>query len=236
MTAKKTVGILGGMGPEATVHMFDLMVKMTAAQKDQEHIHIIIDNNPNIPDRSRHITHGETSPLPLLLESAERLERAGADFIIMPCHTAHLFYDEIAGHLSIPFLHMQEETLEHVKATFPGSRRFGLLATTGTVKKGMFQSLFKEKGEVIPPSETYQETVMEALFGDEGVKRGFKKPPRKLLRQVMAHFQQENVDAILSGCTEISLVLYGETLPLPLIDPMQIIAGVAIKNAGFLCK
>ena len=95
MKEKKTIGIIGGMGPLATADLFTRIINLTDAQKDAEHIHILIDNNPHIPDRTSAILHGTESPLPYLIESANRLKSAGADFLIIPCITSHGFYDEL---------------------------------------------------------------------------------------------------------------------------------------------
>ncbi|MFR5602049.1 MAG: aspartate/glutamate racemase family protein, partial [Lachnospiraceae bacterium] len=99
------IGIIGGMGPLATCDLFDKMTRMTAATTDQEHVHIIIDSNTCIPDRTQAILHGGPSPVPEIKKSAKRLENMGASLLIMPCNTAHYFYDEICQDLSLPLLH-----------------------------------------------------------------------------------------------------------------------------------
>src|SRR5699024_10166329 len=111
----KTLGILGGMGPLATVKLFEKIVSLTHANKDQEHIHTIIDSNINIPHRSRYILGNGDDPLNELIKSAKRLENAGADFLVMPCNTAHYFYDKIVAVMNIPFLNMIEETAKYIK-------------------------------------------------------------------------------------------------------------------------
>ncbi len=229
----RTIGILGGMGPGAAVRVFDLIVKMTKAEKDQDHIPIVIVNNPEVPDRSAHILSGGPSPVPLLIDGAKKLERAGASFIIMPCHTAHYHYDEIVPHISIPFLHLQEETRRYVEWRFRDIRRFGLLATTGTVKTGLFQDIFHQKGlEIVVPGEEIQAVMMTAIYGREGIKRGFKEEPRQLLLQVIKQLRRQKVGAVIAGCTEVSLVLKPQELQLPVIDPLKIIAAAAILKAG----
>lgn len=233
----RTIGILGGMGPEATVRMFTLIVERTKAEKDQEHIPIIIFNNPKVPDRTGAIIEDGSSPLPLLLEGAKGLENAGADFIIMPCHTAHYYYNDIIKHINIPFLHLQEETCRFVKGEFGKIKRFGLPATIGTIKTGLFQAIFNEKGlEIIAPGNNDQNTIMTAIYGKEGIKRSFKKQPRKLLLTVIENLKKQGAEAIIAGCTEISLVLEPEELRLPVIDPLKIIADAAIKTAGYAIK
>ncbi len=233
----QTIGILGGMGPEATVRMFKLIVKLTKAEKDQDHIPIIIFNNPKVPDRTAAIIDEGPSPLPMLIEGAKKLEEAGANFIIMPCHTAHYHYDEIIQHISIPFLHLQEETRHYVEWRYSHLTQFGLLATTGTVKTDLFQTTFHQKGlEIIVPGEKEQEMVMIAVYGEKGIKRGFKKEPRQLLMHVIKQLKEQKVEAVIAGCTEVSLVLNAEEHQLSVIDPLKIIAAAAILKAGYELK
>jgi aspartate racemase len=235
----QTIGILGGMGPEATVHMFNLIVKFTLAEKDQDHIPIIVYNNPEIPDRTAAILHGGPSPLPALVQGAKLLEKAGADLIVMACHTAHYFYNDIIRHIHIPFLHLQRETLHWVEQRAGNIKRFGLLATSGTIETMLFQDIFSEskKGfEIIVPGSEDLETVMSVLYGEKGIKRGCKEEPRELLLKVIGHLKEKGIDAIMAGCTEIPLVLKESEMQLPVIDPLTITAKVAILKAGYKLK
>lgn len=235
----QTIGILGGMGPEATVHMFNLIVKFTLAEKDQDHIPIIVYNNPEIPDRTAAILHGGPSPLPALVQGAKLLEKAGADLIVMACHTAHYFYYDIIRHIQIPFLHLQRETLHWVEQRSGNIKRFGLLATSATIETKLFQDIFSEskKGfEIIVPGSEDLETVMSVLYGEKGIKRGFKDEPRELLLKVIGHLKEQGIDAIIAGCTEIPLVLKEIEMQLPVIDPLTITAKVAILKAGYKIK
>jgi aspartate racemase len=233
----QTIGILGGMGPEAAVRLFNHIVKLTKAEKDQDHIPIIIINNPKIPDRTAAIIDEGPSPLPMLVEGAKKLEKAGANLIIMPCHTAHYHYDEIIKTINIPFLHLQKETRHYVELRYSHITRFGLLATTGMVESGLFQTIFQQKGlEIIVPDEKEQGIVMTAIYGEQGIKRGFKKEPRQLLIQVINQLKEQKVGAVIAGCTELSLVLNARELQLSVIDPLKIIAAAAILKAGYELK
>ena len=230
----KTIGILGGMGPEATIYMFRLIVKLTKVEKDQDHIPLIVFNNPKIPDRTTAIVSGGPSPLPFLVDSAIFLEKAGADFILMPCVTAHYFYKEIVKHISIPFLHLLEESVDYVKRKLGHVKRIGLLATDGTVQTGLFQELFNKNGiEIIPPEKEGQNLLMKALYQKEGVKAGYIERPREMILQVLQQLIQDNVDGIIAGCTEIPLVLSQSDMEIPYIDPLKIIARKSIRKAGY---
>jgi len=235
---KKTIGILGGMGPEATALFFELIIKNTQAAKDQEHIPVIIYNNPKIPPRTDAILKKGSNPFPLLLEGARILRQAGADFIVMPCVTAHYYYPDLANQENIPFLNLLDETLSYVKNNLPALTRVGLIASTGTLLSKLFHDTFaKEDIEVINPSDAEQEQVMEAIFGKQGLKAGFASgPAQKIIQDISAKLIQKGAEAVIAGCTEIPLVLKPEDLSVPLIDPLKIMALKCIQEAGYKIK
>ena len=134
---KKIVGVIGGMGPLATSDLFNKIIKYTDANKDSEHIHIIIDNNTSIPDRSKFILENGESPLNEIVSSAKKLENAGVDFIIIPCNTSHSLYDEIAKRINTPIINMIDEVAKELEKL--NIKKVGLLATTGTIKSGIYK-------------------------------------------------------------------------------------------------
>lgn len=227
------IGILGGMGPEATVYLFQQIVHLTRADGDNDHIPIIIYNNPRIPDRTEAILHQGPSPLPLLVEGAAFLEKANVAFILIPCVTAHYFYPEIVKEVSTPILHLIEECAAYVEAEMSDIHTLGLISTTGTRLTGLFQHAFDKIGrQIIYPDETFQSQFMEAIYGKQGIKAGFKENPKKLLRQIAAHLRQNGARAIIAGCTEVPLALQQDDIPLPYINPLRILAQIAIPKAG----
>jgi len=232
---KETIGILGGMGPEATAHMFELIIKNTKAEKDQDHIPVIIYSNPKIPPRTDAVFNKGPSPTPFLIEGAELLEKAGADFIIMPCITAHYFFHEVAAHVSIPFLNLLEESLLWIKRNIPGLKTAGLISSTGTLESRLFHNTLGNEGiEVINPNKNEQQNVMKAIFGEKGIKAGYTSgPPKEIIIQIAHSLIQRGAEAIIAGCTEVPLVLTSKDIPIPLIEPMSIIAEVSIKRAGY---
>jgi aspartate racemase len=157
---KKTIGILGGMGPAATAYFFELIIKNTKAEKDQEHIPVIIYSNPEVPPRTDAILKKGENPLPHLLEGARVLRQAGADFIVMPCVTAHYFLDEIVAREKVLFLSLLDETLLYALRKRPELKKAGLISSTGTLKSGLFHDAFaKEEIEVFGPEDKEQEQV-----------------------------------------------------------------------------
>ena len=228
----KTIGILGGMGPEATAYLFRLIIALTKVERDQDHIPIIVFNNPKIPDRSAAIKGEGPSPLPALIEGARLLEKAGADMILMPCVTAHYFYKEIVTHIRVPFLHLLEETRAHMQEEYRQVKKVGLLASTGTIQSRLFQELFAGTGvEILVPDRENQDLLMNALYQKEGVKSGFKEYPRKMIFQVLQHLVRQNLEAVIAGCTEIPLVLEQSDLDIPFIDPLRVMAKKSILLA-----
>lgn len=235
---KKTIGILGGMGPEATSFFFNQIIKKTKSGKDQEHIKVIIYNNPEIPPRTDAILHSGPSPLPYLLEGVRMLQQGGADFIVMPCVTAHYYFNEIQAKEKVSFLNLLDETLAYTLKKFPEAKKVGLIGSTGTLKSRLFHDIFAKQGiEVIAPDDKEQELVMEAIFGSRGIKAGFTLgSPREIIHQTARLLIERGAEAIIAGCTEVPLVLKKEDIPIPLIDPLQILAEVCILKAGYELK
>ena len=238
MKKSRSIGILGGMGPEATLYLFNLIIKNTPADKDQEHIPVIIYNNPLIPDRTMHIVYNEESPIALLIEGAQHLERAGADMILIACNTAHYYIKEIEPHISIPVLDMIALTSESIfrsygKKNVSGGIKAGILATTGTINTSLYQrSLLEHNIEpVLLTSEEQQELLMEAVYGKRGIKAGYKRAPKQLLVMASQLLAQRGADVIIAGCTEIPIVLRQQDIGPELINSMEILAKEAVKRA-----
>ncbi len=227
---EKIIGILGGMGPEATIDLFYKIIKFTPAQKDQDHLRIIIDNNPKIPDRTAAILGKGEDPLPALQETAQNLEKAGADFIVIPCNTAHYFLSSIQESVNIPVLNMIEETAKETKKRIPQIKKVGLLASIGVYKSEIYHQHFKKFNiEVISPEEKDRGKVMKVIYtvkaGDlsEEVKKNILKITQKLI--------DKGAEAVIAGCTEIPLILKEEDILFPLIDPTQVLAKIAVQKA-----
>jgi aspartate racemase len=232
--SEKIIGILGGMGPEATIDLFTKIVKKTRAKKDQEHLRILIDNNPKIPDRTLAIQGKGPSPLPRLIQSAKILEKAGVDFIVIPCVTAHYFYESLQRRIKVPILHVVEVTVQYIKTHLQGISKVGLVATTGTIQTGLFQK-FLTQAEIelkISTPEIQKKWVMEAIYGREGIKAiGPSENSKRLIIDASERLVCRGAKAIIAGCTEIPLVLKEGDLTVPVIDPISILAERAVENA-----
>ena len=228
---EKIIGILGGMGPEATIDLFYKIIKFTSAEKDQDHLRVIIDNNSKIPDRTAAILGKGEDPLPALKETAQNLEKAGADFIIIPCNTAHHFLPQIQESVSIPIINMIEETVKEVQKRIPYIKKVGLLASIGTYKTKIYHQHFKKFNiEVISPKEKSKEEVMKVIYA---VKAGnlsdvIKKDILKIAQKLI---DKGGAEAIIAGCTEIPLILKEGDVSVPIIDPTLILARIAVQKA-----
>ena len=227
---KKTLGIIGGMGPLATVKLFEKLVLFTDAHSDQEHLRILIDNNTSIPDRTAYILGIGEDPIPNLIDSATKLKSIGADYLIMPCNTAHYFYDDILKSIDIPFLSMIEETAKYIIKEFKGVKDIGLLATEGTYKANVYDDVFKNYNlNIVKPELEKQKYVMDLIYD---IKKGIFHKDFNDFNRVLEELKEKNVDIFIMGCTELSVALDLYNLRGNYIDPLEIIAKKAIEFGG----
>jgi aspartate racemase len=208
---------LGGMGPEATLSCFAKIIKNTPATKDQEHLRVIIDCNPKVPDRTAAIIGDSESPVPTLVEGCLSLQRAGADFIIIPCVSAHFFLSEVQQHVELPILSILDTITETIVRDYPKIKTVGLMGTSGTISGGLFQKRLASAGieTLISDNET-QATIMDAIYDIKNF-----KPTRsrdKITSDLIAAAESiilQGAQAIIAGCTEIPLALSQEHLSVP---------------------
>ena len=235
MSKTLTIGVLGGMGPEATNQLCALITANTEVSRDQDHIPVITYNNARIPERVAAVRgRGDAlSPVPEMCRTAQVLERAGAQLLLMPCNLAHFFIADVQASVRIPVLNMIEETVKFAVENYPQCRRVGILASTPTIECGLYdQALSKHDKELLAPDAQDQaDNVMEAIYGSEGIKCGHKLGPRRLLEAAAERLSARGAEVIIAGCTEVSLVLSQKNSPYILIDPLEIIARVAVAHA-----
>ncbi len=200
----KRVGIIGGMGPEATVDLFMKIIKNTNAKRDQEHIPIVIDSYPQIPDRSAYIFGRGESPLPYLLESMKRLERASVDCLCIACNTAHYFIDELIREAKVPFINMIETVLEKI-VNEGNCRKIGLMATDGTVKARIYHKTFEKAGLKLHDFEDgIQRGIMESIYM---LKAGEHEKAKDTFQNAIEAIKAESYDCLIAGCTEVPVLL-----------------------------
>jgi len=228
---RKTVGVVGGMGPAATVEFLKKLISLTPAKCDQEHLHLIIDHNPTIPDRTRAILGQGESPLSELIASCQKLEKMGVDFLVIPCNTACYFLSQVEKHLKIPIINLVEEVSRTIKKSFPEIKRIGLLATTGTIQSCLYQKALTAAGiEVVVPEKAQQKKIMEAIYQ---IKSGKKlRLARKTIREIANRLvKRKNVSLLVAGCTEIPLVLKKSDVQGILVDSLEVLAEATVRLA-----
>jgi aspartate racemase len=224
------LGIFGGMGPEATANMYQQIVKLTPAARDQEHIPTLIYSFPQVPDRTAAIQSGDPAIVPYLLEGVTRLQAAGASFIIIPCNTAHYYYEQMQAAVRIPIVHMIRETARHVVGRYPECRRIGLLATSGTIRSGLYEKEFAASGRqtIIPDEAVEADDVMKAIArikaGDTG------KESEDLLAAAGAHLEAKGAQVLVLGCTEIPLAFNPARAKVPVVNATRVLAEAAIRT------
>ncbi len=229
-----SIGILGGMGPEATVNCFTKLIQNTPAATDQDHLRVIIANNPKIPDRTQAILKKGPSPLPALIAECASLQKAGADFIIIPCVTAHFFLTSLKANAALPIISILDAVVEAVLQHQPRLKKIGVLATDGAIQSGLFQKrLAQSELDAVTCAAKYQRQVMRAVYD---IKKDQPSRGRDAITRDLAaaagHLVQQGAQGIIAGCTEIPLALTATDVTVPFFDSLLILARTAIRRAG----
>ncbi len=225
----KKIGIIGGMGPQATVDLYNKIIESTPAHCDQEHIPVVLDICPQIPDRTQYLLEGGEDPLPLLLGSSQMLVNAGVAAICMPCNTAHYFAAAICEQIPIPLISMIDCVLYEILNKYPDTRHIGLLATSGTIKSGVYNKAFENENlSTLPLTDNFQKRVMDVIYS---VKSGNQDKVTSIFQDCITDLESQNVDLIIAGCTELPLLVPEITSTIPILDPTRILAKAVVKFA-----
>lgn len=204
------VGLIGGLGPAATVDLYDKIVKATPAKTDQEHIKLVVEQNPQIPDRTACLLNGGEDPTLALFHCAQRLEADGCSALIVPCNTAHAFLPYLERFIKIPFINMQQAALDEIQNKLGTRAKIGLLATTGTVQTGIYGDKAKAMGlPMFVPDDVHQERVMAAIYGPQGAKAGYTNGicREDLISAAEYLVKTHGCNCLILGCTELPLIL-----------------------------
>ena len=232
-TDKKVLGVIGGMGPIATSYFMELVIKMTEAASDQDHLDMIIYNIPSIPDRTAYILdHSKPDPLPAILDIADKLDHLGVQFLAMPCCTAHYFQDELEKSIKKPFVNIIKATVGYLKEH--GITKAGIMATDGTMSTGLFERELSNQGiEAVIPSPDRQKDVMHIIY--DNVKAN-KPADMERFRSVGDEMRANGAEAIILGCTELSLVKRDNYIGPGYIDAMEVLAQKSLISCGSVLK
>ncbi|WP_349743272.1 aspartate/glutamate racemase family protein [Roseateles cavernae] len=222
------VGVLGGMGPLASLDFMHKMLAATPAARDQEHVPVVLSSIPQVPDRTEAFRGEGDSPLAAMLASGRRLRDAGAGLVVMPCNTAHLWFDELQAALGLPMLHLVDAALEDAVASAGLSARIGLLATDATLASGLYlnRPASQQVQWLLPTASEMLDWVMPGI---QAVKAGRLDEAYALLLRAAAALQRRGASALVLGCTEIPLVLTPANAPVPVIDATAALARRAVS-------
>lgn len=226
---EKTVGIIGGMGPDATVDLMQRIINLTDVEDDAGHIHCIVDNDPKIPSRIKAIISGDgESPGPYLEKMAQKLEAYGADFLAIACNTAHYYFDQIQKAVQIPVIHIIDEVKDELTAYHPDARRVGILASPAIKITGIYEKKLAPAGiSLVFPDPEFEGTLFTII---KKIKTGCRDERLKdLYARVCRHLQTRGADIVIVACTELSAL--DAPVMLPAVDAAQILANKIVHLA-----
>jgi aspartate racemase len=222
----KIVGVLGGMGPDATVDFMATVIALTPAETDQDHVHMIVDIDPSIPERQDAILRDGADPGPAMARMAQGLQNAGAEFLVIPCNTAYAFASQVKAAISIPLLSIIDVTV----SACDEFDKVGLLATEGCLRSEVYQQAFQKVNiELLLPTDEELQEFMNLTFR---IKSGDKSADvaAGMLRLANA-LPERGAQAIIAGCTEIPLVLNESMMEIPLISSTNELAKQTVACA-----
>lgn len=235
---QKTAGVLGGMGPEATVDLLARVVKLTDATDDQDHVRCLVDQNPRVPSRIKYLLEGGyVSPGPCLAEMARNLERIGADFLCIPCNTAHHWHGEVAAAVDIPVLNIaslaSRQTAALLSPAATGRKRVGILASPAVRLTGVYDAPCAEF-DLLPvyADDDYEQRLLALI---KAIKAGDDGPRATAeFAEIVRHFEEKGADALIVACTELSML--DCRTDLPVIDAADALAREIVTLAGAKLK
>jgi aspartate racemase len=224
----RLVGVIGGMGPDATIDFMSKVLEYTPADNDQDHVRMLVDQNPRTPSRQQALQGDGESPGPVLVQTAARLQLSGADFLVMPCNTAHAWQDKIVAATTIPFISIIDESVAKAVASADGA--IGLLTTPGCSAAGLYQNAVAAAGrELVEQTETELDEAMQLI---DRIKGGDKSGAvAAALQQLAQQLVDRGATAIIAACTELPLVLEPSMVSVPLIGSTDVLAEKTVALA-----
>ncbi|TIQ38176.1 MAG: amino acid racemase, partial [Mesorhizobium sp.] len=228
--AHPIVGVLGGMGPAATIELMRRVMEATPAADDADHIHLLVDQNPKVPSRIDALINGTgPSPLDELVRMAKGLERAGATMLAIACNTAHGYAGDIAAAVRIPLLDMVALTAEAIARQPLSRRRVSMLASTAVLQLGLYEKAFQAFGvETRYPDDQTEIMAIIKAVKKEGATAELRRRFNVVARQSLAG----DVDLLAIACTELSLLVDGLDADMAKIDALDILASTIVERAG----
>ena len=228
--SEQRLGVLGGMGPQATQVFYQFVLDRTDAARDQDHLPALILSDTGIPDRTAAILSGDTERLyRRLLKDARLLEGCGCTALAIPCNTSHYFADRLQGEIGVPIIHMLRETAKALAAQ--GRKRPGILGTDGTIQTGLYQRECAAVGmEAAAPDPDTQKLVMSIIYDE--IKQG-ETGSRDKFAKIHRAIRRAGCDCAILACTELSVFSTYHALPPFYVDAMMVLAEQAVERCGY---
>ena len=222
-TGDRLVGVIGGMGPDATVDFMAKVIEKTSASSDQDHVRMLVEHNPRIPSRQLAMRGEGEDPGPVIAQMAARLEASGADFIVMPCNAAHAWQDDIVAATSIPFISIIEESVSRSLQCAGDDGAIGLLTTPGCFAAGLYQRALTDAKRVAVLQSP--EELAETMSLIDRIKAGDRsKPVTTGLCKLTDWLVSRGAETVIAACTELPLVLDQAMLAVPLVASTDALA------------
>lgn len=225
----KKLGVIGGLGSKATAYFFNMLVDLTDASSDQEHVELLIHNHPQIPDRTAYILgESEQNPIEYIKNDAIQLVESGCEVLYVPCNTAHYFIDQFDLELRKYFVHMIDETVREIERR--AQAHVLLLGTSGTIQTALYQSALFEKGIKCSVLPEHLQVLLMSLIYDE-IKVG-KNVTEEMFAPFATFAKHIEADSVILGCTELSLLKTALHLPEFYVDAMECAVKACILQVG----
>nr|VFK30916.1 MAG: aspartate racemase [Candidatus Kentron sp. MB] len=239
---KRIPGIIGGMGPLAHTTFEQILIEQNTrrgARQDQEHPLWLLINGADVPDRTDCLLGKAEGCISRLIEHGKFLESAGVDFLVIPCNTAHAFYDKVQPSLKIPWIHLIDRATGFLSDNHPSVKKVGVFATDGTLRAGLYQESLRRAGFTpvcLEPDSESQARLMETIYdlgwGIKATGAQISPPARKNLQATVNHLAEQGAEIVIAGCSELSVGFYEtDALSLPWLDPLKIMANITLDLA-----
>ena len=232
----KTLGVLGGMGSYSSLNFYKRLLELTPAKEDQDYIRVIIDSNSKVPSRVDAILQSGEDPVPAMLESLHLLQNAGADLIAVPCNTSHYYFSSFKSAVTVPILNIIETAVSHISTTCQSVKYVGILASEATIKNDLYQKQLKMQGyqPLILSDSDQKNLINEAIYSEKGLKAGFINSENEdLVISACDNLIARGAEVIISGCSELPLVLDSNKCTIPLVDSATTLAQVCVDAILF---
>lgn len=229
------LGILGGMGPAAGAYFAYRLALLTDVQSDQEHLPVLLLNDPEIPDRSDAVLGRGTSPLPAMRKGLQLLESSGCSCAVIPCNTAHYWFADLQASVKMPLIHIVSSVVERLRAGAIHGGRIGLLGTPATVNSSLYRSELTSAGYTVLPF-TEDDVLQLCVRPIQAVKQNRPREAGAALADSVRVLYDRGATAVILGCTELPIALAAlgpGKLELPVVDSIDSLAVCALNHFGF---